>query len=229
MKQKAKERDLHEYDSPIKRADGTVPFNGYLWPTEAWWPGHEPEFRSCIHGQWHFAIVALNDGRFAVDGSVCQIQANSETPYRRRDEPEGRKVVFATRREAIRVAAARMIQQILYIRHNRHVNMWDRMDRKTMSDVINWTLAKVAKACQEELPKPVALVAPPPPPPPRPEAGLPLFEMKPNTERHAPSGAQTVESVMGRSGDPLVADGHIVRLPVKPNARRIEEFARGVK
>ena len=49
------------------------------------------------------------------------------------------------------------------------------------------------------------------------------FEHLPNIHE------QTVESVMGRSGDPLVVDGHIVRLPVKSNARRIEEFARGVK
>ena len=92
MKQPAKEIDLHEYDNPIKRVDGQVPYNGYLWPTEAWWPGHQPEFRNRIHGQWHFGIVALIDGRFAVDGTVSYIEANSETPYRRENEPEGRRV-----------------------------------------------------------------------------------------------------------------------------------------
>ena len=179
MKQHTKtpERDLHEYDSLIKRADGTVPFNGYLWPTESWWPGHEAEFRTRIHGQWHFGVVALNDGRFAVEGSVAQIQANTETPYRRKDEPEGRKVVFSTRTEAIRVAAARMIQQILLTRHSKYVSLWDRMDRRTMSDVINWTRAKVAAECQTEPPALISLPEPPAPPPPRPEAGLPLFEM----------------------------------------------------
>lgn len=181
---KAKELDLHEYDNPIKRADGTVPYNGYLWPTEAWWPGHEPEFRNRIRGDWHFGIVALIDGRFAVDGTVSHIEANSETPYRRENEPEGRTVVYATRTQAIRVAAARMIGDILRRRHWKGAGLnWDRMSRETMSDVIHWTRAKVAEACQAEAPKPIALVEPPPPPqppPPRPEAGLPLFEMKPN-------------------------------------------------
>jgi hypothetical protein len=178
MKQHAKtpERDLHEYDSPIKRADGRVPFNGYLWPTESWWPGHEPEFRNRIHGQWSFGIVALNDGRFAVAGSVAQIEANSETPYRRQDEPEGRKVVFATRAEAIRIAAARMIQQILRTRHSKYVGLWDRMDRRTMNDVINWTRAKVAAECQTEAPASISLPEPPAPPPLCMEIGLPLFE-----------------------------------------------------
>lgn len=190
MKTTAKERDLHEYDNPIKRVDGQVPYNGYLWPTEAWWPGHEPEFRNRIHGQWHFGIVALIDGRFAVDGTVSHIEADSETPYRRKDEPEGRRVVYATRQEAIRVAAARMIGDILRLRHSNRLGIWDRMDRATMAAVINWTRAKVAEACQQEPPKPLTLLEPPPPPAPRPEAGLPLFEMKPNTSLHGRTPAQ---------------------------------------
>jgi hypothetical protein len=189
MKPTVKEIDLHEYDNPIKRVDGTVPFNGYLWPTEAWWPGHEPEFRSRIHGQWHFGIVALIDGRFAVDGTVSQIEANSETPYRRKDEPEGRKVVFATRREAIRTAAARMIGDILRLRERNNMGMWDRMDRATMADVINWTRAQVAAACNEAPPTPIVLREPPPPPIPSPEAGLPLFELKHNVEQVTPRPA----------------------------------------
>jgi hypothetical protein len=89
-------------------------------------------------------------------------------------------VVFATRQAAIRVAAARMIGDILRLRHSTRIGIWDRMDRATMADVINWTRAKVAEACQEEPPKPLTLVEPPPQPAPRPESGLPLFEMKPN-------------------------------------------------
>jgi hypothetical protein len=186
VKQSTADIDLHEYDNPIKRADGTVPFNGYLWPTEAWWPGHEPEFRNRIHGSWHFGIVALIDGRFAVDGTICCIKANSETPYPRAGEPEGRKVVFSTRTEAIRVAAARMILDILRSRHWKGSGFnLDRMDRATMTDVINWTRAQVAAASQASAPKPIALVKPPAPVAARPEAGLPLFEM-PNPLDHRP-------------------------------------------
>jgi hypothetical protein len=195
----AEEIDLHEYDNPIKRADGTVPYNGYLWPTEAWWPGHEHGFRNRIHGQWNFGIVALIDGRFAVDGTVSHIEANSETPYRRDNEPEGRKVVFATRREAIRVAAARMIGDILRSRHSHNIGIWDRMDRATMADVINWTRAQVATSCNEAQPSLIVLPEPPPPPPPpapRPEAGLPLFEMKSNNQVH---NSRTCTPTDGRS------------------------------
>jgi hypothetical protein len=140
---------------------------------------------TALHGQWHFGIVALNDGRFSVDGTVSQIEANSETPYRREYEPEGRKIVYATRVEAIRVAAARMIQQILRTRQNKYVGIWDRIDRKTMTDVINWTRAKVAEACQSAMPAPISIAELPPHPAPRPEAGLPLFEIKPNAGTEA--------------------------------------------
>lgn len=169
--------DLHDYDSQIKAADGTVPYNGYLWPTESWWPGHEPEFRTRIQGHWHFGIVALNDGRFAVDGIVSHIEANSTTPYRGENEPTGLKVVFATRTEAIRIAAARMIRNILRSQHRhrqRSLN-WDLMDRETITDVINWTRAKVAEACHATPPKPIVL-AQQKPEAHRPHSDFPLFE-----------------------------------------------------
>jgi hypothetical protein len=202
MKQPAKEIDLHEYDNPIKRVDGQVPYNGYLWPTEAWWPGHQPEFRNRIRGQWHFGIVALIDGRFAVDGTVSHINADSETPYRRENEPEGRRVVFATRQAAIRVAAARMIGDIRRLRHSTRLGVWGHMDRATMADVINWTRASVASACNEAPPAPIALQEPPPHPAPRPEAGLPLFEMKPNAPALPPqrSGGRQEQVVGHGSG-----------------------------
>jgi hypothetical protein len=73
-----------------------------------------------------------------------------------------------------------MISQLLASRHWSTAGIFDRMDRKTMTAVINWTLAQVATACKAAPPAPVALPEPPAPPPPRPEAGLPLFEMKPN-------------------------------------------------
>lgn len=180
MSQQAAKRDLHDYDSPIKSVKGTVPYNGFLWPTEAWWPGHEPEFRNRVRGQWNFGIVALIDGRYAIDGNVSHIEANNDNPYRRDGEADGMTVVFSTRVDAVRTAAARMIRSILRSRYWQGCGVGDQMSRKTMADVINWTRAKVADACQEEPPKPLTLLEPPPPPAPRPEAGLPLFEMKPN-------------------------------------------------
>jgi len=144
---KTEERDLHDYNSRIKRADGVVPYNGHFWPTESWWPGHQPRFCNSIAGQWNFGIIALNDGRFSVEGSVCQIEHNDDNPYAKKDETKGRPVVFATREEAIRVACARMIRDMLASR------FWSRMimeniSPRTMSAVINWCLAQVANATQ---------------------------------------------------------------------------------
>jgi hypothetical protein len=83
---------------------------------------------------------------------------------------------------------------------NKAVNMWDRIDRKTMSEVINWTRAKVAAACNTTAPRPISLPEPPAPPVLPPEAGLPLFDMKRNTGLHRTepaAGSGTVRGLVG--------------------------------
>jgi hypothetical protein len=169
-----KERDLHDYDNPIKRADGTVPYNGYLWPTESWWPGHQHQFRN-IDGHWNFGIIALIDGRFAIDGALCQIEQNTDMPYPQPNDPPGKPVVFDSREKAIRIAAARMIMGIRYLRNrDARRSSFMGMSRETMADVINWTRQIVARETKTPTPKPLSL--PPPPPEPPPLTGLELLD-----------------------------------------------------
>lgn len=155
--------DLHDYDSPIRAVDGTVPYNGYLWPTESWWPGHTKEFRHRMSGGWfHFEIVALADGRFSIDGTVSHIEGNTTVPRWRDEDPAGLPVVFETRSAAIRTGAARMIREMRQAQTWGKVGPMDgyRLDRETLEDVINWTLQQVAKACNEPMARLVRLVPP---------------------------------------------------------------------
>lgn len=117
-----------------RAADGTFPFNGYLWPTESWWLGYE---QKGFDGRWHFGYVALADGRFSVEGSTFAINRN---------EINGLPCVFNTREQAIRVSAARMIR---VMRASKHWNDWSGvyggMTGQKLADAINWTLARVAR------------------------------------------------------------------------------------
>lgn len=157
--------------SDIVRADGVFPYNGYLWPTEEWWPSHTDEMRH-ISSRWHFEIVALKDGRFAIDGVVASIQANVENRYYGPDDPPSRPIVFETRNQAIRTAAARMLQDARSARS--WTGLFDRMTNETLSDLYNWTIRQIAKATATEPSKPIQLksvvkVS-------SPEDGLELFE-----------------------------------------------------
>lgn len=154
-----------EYDGPIQAADGTRPRNWYLWPTEAWWVTHQPQFRN-VWGQYHFGYVALADGQYATDGSVFAIDRNCDS-Y---DMP----CVFATRTQAIRTSAARMIMQMRWAMRCERPQQGNNV--KTVQAMINWTLNTVAEECKSPAPRSVTLPVPPPPPAPRPEDGLPLFE-----------------------------------------------------
>ncbi len=117
-----------------RRADGTLPCNNYLWPTESWWLGHE---NRKFDGRWHFGYVALADGRFSVEGSTFAINRN---------EINGLPCVFNTREQAIRVSAARMIR---VMRASKHWNDWSGvyggMTGQKLADAINWTLSRVAR------------------------------------------------------------------------------------
>lgn len=169
MKTLATSLDLHDYNSPIKRADGKVPYNGYLWPTESWWPGHENHFRNSVSGRYYFGIIALNDGRYSIDGNVSHIARNTDNLYPRKDDYPGLPVVFPSREMAIRICAARMIKDIRAWRFMDDRNFYcifDKMSRKTMEQVINWTRSIVSQECGlVKLPKPISMPEPPPPPP----------------------------------------------------------------
>jgi hypothetical protein len=185
MKQLATSLDLHDYNSPIKRADGKVPYNGYLWPTESWWPGHENQFRNRVSGSYNFGIIALNDGRYSVEGCVSHIAKNTNNLYPHKDDPPSLPVVFPRRETAIRISAARMIKDIRVWRFHDDRNFIccsDKMSRKTMEQVINWTRSIVAQECGlVKLPTPISIPEPPPPPAP---TGLELIDYI-NNKDHA--------------------------------------------
>ena len=174
--------DLHAYNSEIKRADGDVPYNGYLWPTEDWWPGHSVELRNRVPNQWHFGIIALSNGSFSIDGVVYHIENNYDDPQNGYYNPaQNRKVVFSTRREAIRTAAARLIREI------RRSHYWG-ADRPRMVRIINWILSQVAIATSHkttviEYRNPPAVIA-------NHWIGLPLFATA-NNSPSAKTEAQT--------------------------------------
>lgn len=163
--------DPREYDGPIQSANGTRPYNYYLWPTESWWVTHQQQFRN-VYGQYRFGFVALHDGRFTTDGSVFAIKSGLDC--------YDRPCVFATREAAIRHSAARMIGHMRSAMRSERPEPGNNVE--TVQDMINWTRRAVAEACKAPAPRPVTLPIPPPPPAPRPEAGLPLFESTHNDQ-----------------------------------------------
>jgi hypothetical protein len=155
--------DPWPYDGPIADVDGKRPFNHYLWPTESWWAYDELGHRG-FSARFHFGIIALNDGRFATEGFVWQIEANSDSAHNGRP---GKPVVFETREKAIRIAVAR------FIRLCRWATKWhgtpDYLTLDKSRRAINWALG-IAK-------RPAIEFAPIVPPAPKPvPTGMPLFD-----------------------------------------------------
>jgi hypothetical protein len=157
-------RDLHNYDSPIRDINGTVPYNNYLWPTEAWWPCRDPAIGYRVDSRHHFGIVALSDGRFATDGDLHHIL---------RSDGEGLPIVFADRTAAIRTAAARMLG---VGKAARHWNVFT-LRPDDYAKLYNWTIQAVAQATSSDR-TPRLTSIPEPPPRPAPESDLPLWQVK---------------------------------------------------
>lgn len=95
--------DPFPYHGPIARADGTRPYNRYLWPTEVWAANREPGLSGMIYQIWRIEVIALLDGRWSTSGSVHQIEEDRDFG--------GNRCCFATREEAIRASAARIIRK----------------------------------------------------------------------------------------------------------------------
>lgn len=147
-------------DDVIRRADGVEAFNGYFWPTEDWWLGHE---HRGYPSRWMFGIVALADGRFSTEGFTWAIRENAGL--------YGSPVLFDSRAKAIRAAAARLIRCM------RAARKWhrssDALHGKRLAFAINWTLETVTRECSTPPSRKVRIEDPPRPP----EAtGLPLFD-----------------------------------------------------
>lgn len=172
------------YTGPIEAADGQRPFNSYLWPTESWWPDREPGQRSW-DATWHFGIVALWDGSFAVNGFIWQIECNDRrSSWHQREGQLHRPNNFPTRRQAIRTAAADVLRQLRNARHRRPdwLRGPDWQSRVTRDgahwvDVCNWVRRTVHRETGYPCRPPRLATYTPPPPPTAPDlaADLPLF------------------------------------------------------
>ncbi len=139
---------LSQYDGLIRRLDGVKPYNGYLWPTESWWANQE--LAAYVDSRWHFGIVALADGRFAVEGTVSAIERN---------EYAGQPVVFATRTAAIRTAAARLL---ILARKSQRWPAGTGLHGQYLAAVINWIRQVVAHQTGGPAPKLITIKALPP-------------------------------------------------------------------
>lgn len=159
-------RDPNPYDGPIERADGTRPYNRFLWNSEWWWANRELGYH--ISSRWEFGIVHLWDGTFSTNGFVSCIERNNETyPWETRP---ARPCVFPTRTEAIRTAAARRIREA------RNARKWtghDSLQGERLALVVNWIRAVVARETGKPEPAAITVYEPPKP---RPKTGLPLFD-----------------------------------------------------
>lgn len=167
-----------KYTGPIEAADGQRPFNSYLWPTESWWPDREPGQRNW-DSTWHFGIVALWDGSFAVNGFVSHIEKNNRRcNWEKIDGQLHRANNFPTRRQAIRTAAADVLRRLRRARHS-GANWQNRVTRDGQHwvDVCNWVRLVVHRETGHPCRPPRLATYTPPPPPPAPDlaADLPLF------------------------------------------------------
>lgn len=160
------------YTGPIERADGRRPYNGYLWPTESWWAYHEAGKR-VWDSRIRICIVHLWDGCWAVDGFVWQIQKDSRRfTWEATPEQLPRRNCFATRREAIRTAAADTLRML------RSARRWDghmlSRDPVHWAEAVNWVIATAHREADRSPPT-LQLHRDPPPPPVR-LTGMPLFD-----------------------------------------------------
>lgn len=128
----------------LRRADGVVPYNDYLWPMRGdyWNLGHEhPSYDSF----WTFWVVGLADGRWSTTGSVYSIACGVDTIW-------GMPCVFTTRSQAVRAAAARLIRRM------RASASWDThfhshaLRGSRLSFGVNWVLQTVARETQSARP-----------------------------------------------------------------------------
>lgn len=131
---------LSDDDIGIRRADGVMPVNQYLWPTESWWANREPDMYT-VCGMFNIAIVELADGRFSTDGTTWSIRDGHDM--------SGRQVLFSYRSAAIRVSAARMI---LLARASRKWGINGLSPSRCMQ-VINWARAVVARETGKPIPQ----------------------------------------------------------------------------
>lgn len=147
----------------ILRADGVEPGgagNHYFWPMvgDQWWPGHTKELYH-IDSRFHFEIIALEDGRFSCSNWLPEIEKGSTWPMSKDDV--ALPVVFKTRKEAIRTAAARMLRTARSARH--WEGIFYRLSYEHFTQLYNWTLQRVAEETDDKPGRMINLSEPPKP------------------------------------------------------------------
>ncbi len=156
--------DPHPYDGPIERADGTRPYNQYLWPTESWWANRDMGYR--FSSRFHFGIVALADGRFSTSGFVWNIEKN---------ECAGRPCVFADRTSAIRSAAAQLIRLARALSRDKDRGTYqEKLQGSDLARLINWVLDTVTRETGGNRSSVVTVKEPPPK---KVSTGYPLLDL----------------------------------------------------
>ena len=175
------------YHGEIRAADGRKPYNGYLWPSECWTaehglsvPGARPiyiDYRLRIEV---FAVIIRPDEPvvYSTCGHLSSIQTGFEFGYKDRA-----RTVFATRSEAIRANAARMIRMcrraVCEARGDKF-SAYRMVGIHRAPEIITWARQLVARETGAAEPKPISLYVPPPPAPPPPvrkPTGLPLLDL----------------------------------------------------
>lgn len=118
--------DPWPYDGPIQRVDGRRPYNRYLWPTEQELASDTLGHAAAGH-EWRIDIIALANGRWATGGFVHEIERDQVLT--------GERCCFATRSEAVRAQAARLIR---------------RARRQGRGDLVQWAREAAARLTDEQ-------------------------------------------------------------------------------
>lgn len=157
------------YKGPVRSADGQVPYNGYLFgATECWsMPYDRFDSRARIE-VWHVILEPGQPVVYSTSGHVMYM-----TPFPGHGHPL--KQVFATRTEAIRASAARLIRLARYVYKDKP---WFFHGHWRAPEIIAWALETVARETGEAQPPVRFIPIPPRPPQPvRPATGLPLLDI----------------------------------------------------
>jgi hypothetical protein len=182
----ARKSDPCLYQGDIRAENGRKPYNGYLWPTECWTaedglavPGQR---RAHIDYDFRIEIVAviLRPGQpvvYSTSGYTMDMERGREYTI---SGEGGRQTSFASRSDAIRASAARLIRRVR--RHAREVrkdklSAYRRTGIHLAPQIITWARQLVARETGTAEPKPINLYVPPPPPPELKSTGLPLLDL----------------------------------------------------
>lgn len=170
------------YHGEIRAADGGKPYNGHLYPSECWTaeaglavPGAR---RIYIDYDFRIEIVAviLRPGQPVVYSTSGHTMDMESGHYYTGTDKIGQLAVFATRSEAIRASAARMIRKCRRaareVRQNK-LSAFRRTGIERAPEIITWARQLVARETGAAEPKPITMYVPLPP---RQPTGLALFD-----------------------------------------------------